>query len=136
MPGWRDGLHSAMLRGDAEDDVRDAGVVLPVGACEACEFVRNRHLPTWSCGRVSALAGFHARAMCAFVRRHGESGVCECVPVCVYARTRAHVRVLGAVYDVRSRREVGVEEQLALKVKDGRLVVVDEPAAAVTHALP
>jgi hypothetical protein len=39
--------------------------------------------------------------------------------------------VLGAVYDVRSRREVGVEEQLALEVEDGRLVVVDEPAAAV-----
>ena len=51
--------------------------------------------------------------------------------VCVRVRVCLCVRVLAAVYDVRSRREVGVEEQLALKVKDGRLVVVDEPAAAV-----
>ena len=53
--------------------------------------------------------------MCVRVR------VCVCVCVCV----------VGVVYDVRSGREVGVEEQLALEVKDGRLVVVDEPAAAV-----
>ena len=51
--------------------------------------------------------------------------------VCVRVRVCLCVRVLAAVYDVRSRREVGVEEQLALEVKDSRLVVVDEPAAAV-----